>query len=320
MFWRKNGSRIDYELLRPLEWVERHRLEVGSDIFMSNAEIEVRGTGRVLAIEDCPPIADGDGAVVISRIKTHWAGDLFEITFENGETLTGTGNHPVWSVDRQDWVGLGALQEGEYVQARDGILAITHVQALPDLQAVYNLEVHGEHVYEVTESGVLVHNNNSCWDELLELRAKKAAGTLGDDAARLADLEKRVADGTLGPAGTFWGKPVEANGRRVYRRNDLFDPKAVDKNGVTNLDRMKRGQPPIGHDGKPVNLHHTIQQEPGAIAEVGGEFHSDHTKTLHGLVEDKHSFRYSPDGKTTEAEKAFRRWSYKYWQDRAKGF
>jgi hypothetical protein len=119
---------------------------------------------------------------------------------------------------------------------------------------------------------------------------------------------------------SFWKNSVDVNGRPVYQRNDLFDIKAVDANGVTNLERMRKGRPPIGVDGERVILHHTIQQEPGPIAEVGGGFHTKNTDTLHGLVEDKSSFRYSPDGKTTEAEKEFRRWSYHYWKYRAKGF
>ena len=83
---------------------------------------------------------------------------------------------------------------------------------------------------------------------------------------------------------------------------------------------MRKGRPPVGYDGKPVNLHHLTQNEPGAIAEVGGIFHSQHTKTLHGLTEKGRSFRYSKSGKTTEAEKAFNRWKYQYWQNRGTGF
>jgi len=83
---------------------------------------------------------------------------------------------------------------------------------------------------------------------------------------------------------------------------------------------MKKGRPPIGHDGEPVNLHHLIQDEPGSIAEASGRFHSENSKMLHGLVEAKRSFRYAKDGVTTEAEKGFRRWSYRYWQDRISGF
>ena len=82
---------------------------------------------------------------------------------------------------------------------------------------------------------------------------------------------------------------------------------------------MSKGRPPIGYDGKPVNLHHLIQDEPGALVEIGGKFHTDNTKALHGLVEPKGSFRYSADGLTTEAEKAFNRYKYWYWKQRATG-
>jgi hypothetical protein len=125
--------------------------------------------------------------------------------------------------------------------------------------------------------------------------------------------------GKSGVKGGKWSKSTH-NERTVYKRNDLFDPNAVDANGRTNIERMRKGRPPIGHDGEAVNLHHLTQDEPGSLAEVGGKFHSDNTKTLHGLTEDRRSFRYSPDGKTTEAEKTFKRYSYNYWQNRAKEF
>jgi hypothetical protein len=122
----------------------------------------------------------------------------------------------------------------------------------------------------------------------------------------------------------FWQKPQLIGNERVgtrlvYQRNDLFDPNAV-IDGVSNLQRMAKGRPPIGFDEQPVNLHHLIQQEPGTLAEVGGEFHSDNSGVLHGLTEPKSSFRYSKSGLTTEAEKAFNRYRYWYWQQRALGF
>jgi hypothetical protein len=110
------------------------------------------------------------------------------------------------------------------------------------------------------------------------------------------------------------------NGRRVYQRSDLFDAQKKDDRGLTNIERMKNGQPPIGHDGKPVNLHHLTQSEPGPMVEVGGKFHQDNTKTLHGLTENKRSFRYSKDGKTTDAEKAYNRFRSNYWKQRARDF
>ena len=159
-FTSRSGARVDIEMLRPVEWIEEKGLTCGKVLFMSNSEIEVRGTGRVIAIEQCPPIADGRGSVVITRVKTHRAGNLFVVTFENGETLTGTGKHPVWSVEGQAWVALSDLKPRDHVQSREGILQVIEVIRLNDELPVYNLEVHGEHVYEVTSAGVLVHNND----------------------------------------------------------------------------------------------------------------------------------------------------------------
>ena len=38
------------------------------------------------------------------------------------ETITGTTIHPVWSVDRQEWVPLAELADGETLQGLDGKL------------------------------------------------------------------------------------------------------------------------------------------------------------------------------------------------------
>ncbi len=150
---------------------------------------------------------------------------------------------------------------------------------------------------------------------LINKAAKLVPKSVKDKAKDLivgGKTKPHVDAGDATKAAKYWNNPIDVGGRRVYQRNDLFDAMPE------NLARMKKGRPPIGHDGEPVNLHHLTQNEPGAISEVGGRFHSDHTKTLHGLTEPKRSFRYSPDGKTTEAEKAFRRWSYHYWKGRAK--
>ena len=74
------------------------------------------------------------------------------------EVIRGTPNHPFWSLDRNDWVPLGELEEGEHLQGEAGVaFVLTHVivnRSVP----VYNIEVHGEHVYQVGELGFLVHN------------------------------------------------------------------------------------------------------------------------------------------------------------------
>jgi RHS repeat-associated protein len=143
--------------------------------------------------------------------------------------------------------------------------------------------------------------------------------SLGDDAAQVLDDLAPV----FGPRPTLvpvrrW-IPREINGRRVYQRSDLFDPYAVDKNGLSNIQRMQRGRPPMGKDGEAVNLHHAIQREPGSLIEIAGTQHDKYSTVLHGLTEAKRSFRYSKSGRATEVEKAFNRYKYGYWQMRAKG-
>ncbi|MDI3412499.1 HNH/ENDO VII family nuclease [Bacillus sonorensis] len=54
---------------------------------------------------------------------------------------------------------------------------------------------------------------------------------------------------------------------------------------ITNLELMKSGKAPIGEDGKPINLHHLIQKEPGTMLEILHTTHKKYHKVLHQLVE-----------------------------------
>ena len=88
------------------------------------------------------------------------------------ETITGTTIHPLWSVDRQEWVPLAKLADGERLccdtesfrlgfpssltpKASGLVLSVSLSRVT---QPVYNVEVHGEHVYQVGELGLVVHN------------------------------------------------------------------------------------------------------------------------------------------------------------------
>jgi hypothetical protein len=129
----------------------------------------------------------------------------------------------------------------------------------------------------------------------------------------------------------FWDSPKIINGRKVYQRQDLFDPNFVDKDGFSNVQLMGKGNAPIGYDGDPVNIHHLIHVEPGAVAEVGGQFHRINTRTLHFQPNGKsfrtHNGRKSSWPKTrsgnikqTDSDKAFERWRKNYWRYRSQGF
>lgn len=49
---------------------------------------------------------------------------------------------------------------GEHLWTEGGPIEISSTRLLGTGESVYNLEVHGHHIYQVTELGVLVHNAN----------------------------------------------------------------------------------------------------------------------------------------------------------------
>ncbi|MCD9598001.1 HNH/ENDO VII family nuclease [Tenacibaculum maritimum] len=92
-----------------------------------------------------------------------------------------------------------------------------------------------------------------------------------------------------------------------------FIRKRISK-GEINLDLMKKGNAPIGVDGKQINLHHVIGRELGPMVELTSSFHKKHHKALHGLIENGGSFRNNKA--LHNAYESFRK---KYWKERAKG-
>jgi hypothetical protein len=173
---RSDGGIVDAELIRPRAWILNNGICASRLLPLNLPELDVSGLAMVTCIDDCPPIADGEGSVVTARFVTrevHVVASVDVLGADGSvETITGTTIHPVWSVDRQEWVPLGQLVEGEQLSSHlpsplrgkgtegEGaepafVLSVTLSRVT---QPVYNIEVHGEHVYQVGELGVLVHN------------------------------------------------------------------------------------------------------------------------------------------------------------------
>jgi hypothetical protein len=108
----------------------------------------------------------------------------------------------------------------------------------------------------------------------------------------------------------YWTKSVDFKGNKVYQRDDLFDPKFVDKAGRTNIQRMLEGKAPIGIDGKSLELHHMLQTQDGAIAELTSTFHKQYHSTIHINPQT------IPSGINRSS---FGTWRESYWINRAKG-
>jgi hypothetical protein len=62
-------------------------------------------------------------------------------------------------------------------------------------------------------------------------------------------------------------EPATINGKDALIRTDIdYDQK--DDFGITNLDRMKLGRPPLDANGKPIELHHIGQKQDSPLAEL----------------------------------------------------
>lgn len=143
-------------------------------------------------------------------------------------------------------------------------------------------------------------------------KAERLAREAREAEERARKAERATEDGSPGARSTRW-EPKNVNGRRVYQRDDLIDPNKKDARGRTNKQRMEQGLAPIGPDGKPINLHHVTQTEPGPLAEVSQTQHQQYTRQLH--MPDQVSFRNDP-----VLNSSFESYRRNYWITRSKDF
>jgi Colicin D/Pretoxin HINT domain len=217
---RNDGGIVDAELLRPRWWIAQQNIVAGKHLPLNIEELQVRGSAMVTSVEDCPEIAGGQGSVVTAKFLTREVNTIarVEILGVDGqiEVLEGTTIHPIWSIDRDDWIQLSELQEGERLQATDRIATVVSIAIVTCSLPVYNIEVHGEHVYQVGELGLLVHNTCVIAAAQLQSKFKHAIdfGVTGNaNKTTLAAFSNAITDhvtslGTTLVSGTYRGNPV----------------------------------------------------------------------------------------------------------------
>jgi len=223
---RSDGGIVDAEIIRPRSWILASGLCAGRMLPLNLPELEVSGLALVTAIDDCPPIASGEGSVVTARFVTrevHVVASV-DVLGADGtvETITGTTIHPVWSVDRQEWVPLAELAEGETLQGLDGLAVVLGVSLSRVSQPVYNIEVHGEHVYQVGELGLVVHNNSAALVRVASGHGGKIlpASTLRRirKGEKVDDLVRELAQATYESGGLEHAIVSLRNGTRIIVR------------------------------------------------------------------------------------------------------
>lgn len=127
------------------------------------------GPALVESINACPPIEpdDGTGRMIFTGTMRHLVSNVLDVSITGlDEPLGVTDTHPIWSETRHNFVTAGQLRVGEHLRSESGAISqvtrITPKRGPPQL--TYNLEVNGEHVYQVGASGLLVHNSCSFFD------------------------------------------------------------------------------------------------------------------------------------------------------------
>ncbi|CAO5682716.1 MAG: hypothetical protein HEEMFOPI_01763 [Holosporales bacterium] len=152
---------------------------------------------------------------------------------------------------------------------------------------------------------------------------------LAGRSAAVAEAEVEIVTSTESkkfiPQGWNRAEEFTFNGRtnKVYQRDDLIDLNLVGRDGRTNFQRMLNGDAPIGSDGFPVNLHHTIQTMDGPLLEIAQEMH----KANHGLLHiwpNKAAQQHGSVNGTLRREvlseidrNVFGKWRNEYWINRA---
>ena len=149
-------------------------------------------------------------------------------------TITGTPEHPFWSLTRHDWIGMGELKPGERLLLAGGQTATTtnvRTEHLATPVTVYNFEVADWHTYHVgtAETGwVYVHN--TCTGNFLKEVARRA---------------ERKVGGTGHVAGTMKHKYAEKLINRYQRRfapvGKGLHPEISFKGGVGNVPYGTKG-------------------------------------------------------------------------------
>ncbi len=163
---KSTGDRLEVHLLRPATWVRERGAKVGGTVELHLEELGAAGPATVLELGSCPPIPEGDGNVVTGLFRHESSTPLLDVGIAGeAEPIGVTANHPFWVPGREEFVQAGELSVGDEVDTLAGIARITTITARGPPEAVFNLEVFGEHVYRVGVAGTLVHNE---YDDVLD--------------------------------------------------------------------------------------------------------------------------------------------------------
>ena len=173
---KPNGSLSKIKLRRPNKWIKAQEADkIGVTIQLDLLEMGIVGEAKITDIIpnqlDTRFWNEGKKGDYLYRPITgffeHESSEIWHLYFENNlEPLGVTSSHPIWSIDKNNWVSAENLKVGEKVKTKEGITVLQSKEKQEGLQKVYNLEIYKDHNFHVAEEGILVHN--TCWQERIK--------------------------------------------------------------------------------------------------------------------------------------------------------
>ncbi|MDZ7615702.1 MAG: hypothetical protein U1E05_01785 [Patescibacteria group bacterium] len=273
------GERAEIEFLWPPKYLEATGATVGGWVELDMPEVGAVGQAEVVSIGPCPPIPPGTGPIVTGRFVHQSDGPALNIHVEGlAEPIGCTANHPFWSEDRQQFVEAGPLRPGEHVRTQSaGVVPITCITPRPSAPLVYNLQVHGEHVYEVSELGVLVHNKHGVPKRVGRAPSGTAPKTVPRSPKGVADVDDFIVPGHKWYHGTDADSADNIIRNGVDRKKLLgSDPvEGADTPGLFVTDKLSDAEDYArlrgGERGKPGSILEWDDTEIGRFFEGVGE-------------------------------------------------
>ncbi|MBR5759144.1 MAG: hypothetical protein IKX88_11180, partial [Thermoguttaceae bacterium] len=192
---KEDGSFCDIQILRPANWLDSTpirlcnaktrepltnldyilaemnpiscHIDAVAEVWLDLPEMGCVGWAQLTEVSYDFEYRPGEGNLV-TGIFQHEVSEAVNLYVEGQDEPIGvTETHPFWSVDQQDFVPVSELREGERLLVPNGeTKRVVQKLPRPGPEKVYNLEIFGEHVYRVSEDGVLVHNSRACGIEV----------------------------------------------------------------------------------------------------------------------------------------------------------
>ncbi|EPG75209.1 intein N-terminal splicing domain protein [Leptospira fainei serovar Hurstbridge str. BUT 6] len=186
----------------------------------------------------------------VSDVFEKEAKTIHRITYENGNVINTTWNHPFfirgkgfteainihpeersvtvasirnsYRVERSSGVQIGASlaaigskssnsNTASWKDEVNGTVGIAKIEEIYEKTKVYNFEVEDNHTYFVGKDGVLVHNDAGCKAEGFAAGIGKSIARLADAPQQLAETGLRIADPNKFSVTDEFGRPVNAH-------------------------------------------------------------------------------------------------------------